>query len=155
MSLSSTISKSLGTRRGELLESVEGDFQAVGGRLLDEIRERTMRQAVLPLLFQGDDLHRDVTRYGIELELIEHRPAEHVGQEDVERDRRRLVLTGKRKRRRSAGTDDALETLVTRQAEQDARVVHVVLDDQKNRVAFLDDVPIVLDGLFPRRRAAP
>ena len=128
--------QSLRTRRGELLEPVERDFQALRRRLLDEIRERTMRQTVLPLLFQGDDLHRYVTRYGIELELIEHRPAEHVGQEDVERDRGRLVLTGKRKRRRSAGTDDALETLVPRQTEQDARVVHVVLDDQKDRVAF-------------------
>ncbi len=45
-----------------------------------------MRQAVLTLLFQRDDLHRDVPRGRIELELIEHRPAQHVRQEDVQRD---------------------------------------------------------------------
>ena len=107
--------QSLRARRGELLEPVECGLQAVGGRLLDEIGERTVRQAVLPLLFQSDDLDRDVARHGIELELIEHRPAEHIGQEDIERDGGRLVLTGKRKRRCSAGTDDALEALVPRQ----------------------------------------
>ena len=150
MSLSSTISNLFVRGRGEILETVEGGLQAVGGRLLDEIGERTVREAVLPLLFQGDDLDRYVTRDGIELELIEHRPAEHVGQEDIERDGGGLVLTGERKRRRSAGTDDALETLVPRQTEQDARVVHVVLDDQEDGVAIRDNVPIVLDRLFSR-----
>ena len=109
-----------------------------------------MREAVLPLLFQGDDLYRNVTREGIELELIEHRPAQHVGQEDIERDGGRPVLTRKRKCRRPAGADDALEALVPRQAEQDARIVDVVLDDQQDGVAVRDDIPIVLDMLFSR-----
>ena len=66
-----------------------------------------------------------------------------------------LVLPGQRKRRGALGCDDALEALVARQAEQDARVVRVVLDDQEDRVALLDDVAVVLDVLLAARRAAP
>src|ERR1700722_13278228 len=50
--------------------------------------------------------------------------------------------------RSSAGTDDALEAFVPRQAEQDARVVHVVLYNEKDRIAFVYDIPVVLDGFF-------
>ena len=39
---------------------------------------------VLALLLQRDDLHGNVPHGRVELELVEHRPAEHVGQEDVE-----------------------------------------------------------------------
>ena len=35
--------------------------------------------------------------------------------------------------------DDALEALVARQAQQDARVVRIVLDDQQDDVALCDD----------------
>ena len=45
-----------------------------------------MGQAVLALVFERDDLHRNVPRGRVELEVVEHRPAEHVGQEDVQRD---------------------------------------------------------------------
>ena len=67
----------------------------VGGRLLDEVGEGAVRQAVLAFFFQRDDLHRDVPRGRVELELVEHRPAEHVGQEDVERDGRRAGTAGR------------------------------------------------------------
>ena len=55
-----------------------------------------MREPVLALFLQRDDLHRDVARGRVELELVEHRPAEHVGQEDIERDRGRAELPGQR-----------------------------------------------------------
>ena len=60
--------------------------QPVRGRRLDEVGKGAVGQAVLALLVERDDLHRNVPRERIELELVEHRPAEHVGQEDVERD---------------------------------------------------------------------
>ena len=72
---------------------------------------------------------------GIELEIVEHRPAEHVGQEDIERDGRGLELPGQRQARWRPGGDDALEALVARQAEQDAGVVRIVLDDEQDGVA--------------------
>ena len=58
------------------------------------------------------------------------------------------VLPRQRKRRLAAVGDDALEALVARQPEQDARVVRVVLDDQQHVVALADVVAIVGDDLF-------
>ena len=76
----------LGARRGEVLDAVERRVKSVGGRLLDEIGEGAVRKAVLALFFERDDLHRNVARGWVELELVEHGPAEHVGQENIERD---------------------------------------------------------------------
>ena len=126
-----------GARRDEVLDAVERCFQCLGGRRLDQVGKRAVRQAVLPLFLQRDDLHRDVPRRGIELEVVEHGPAEHVRQEDVQRDRRRAGIGGPATGRGAAGGDDALEALVARQPQQDARVMRVVLDDQQDRVARL------------------
>ena len=140
----------LGARGGEVLDAVERRFQALGGGRLDEVGEGAVREAVLAFFFQGDDLHRDVARGRVELELVEHRPAEHVGQENIERDGRGVELPGEGKAQRALGGDDALEALVARQAQEDARVVRVVLDDEQDGVALLDGVAIVLDVLFAR-----
>ena len=45
-----------------------------------------MREAVLALFVHRDDLHGDVPRGRVELEVVQHSPAEHVGQEDIQRD---------------------------------------------------------------------
>ena len=102
-----------------------------------------MRQSVLPLFLDRQHLHRDVPRGRIELQVVEHGPAEHVRQEDIERDRRRQVLPRQQQRRLAAIGDDALEALVARQTEQHARVVRIVLDDQQHAVALADVVAIV------------
>ena len=78
-------------RHGERLEAVERGLEAVGRERLVEVGERAALEAVLALLLDGDDLHGDVARRGVALELAQHRPAEHVGQEDVEGDRGRRV----------------------------------------------------------------
>ena len=39
---------------------------------------------MLPLLFHGDDLDRDVARQRIALQLIQYGPTEHVGQKNVQ-----------------------------------------------------------------------
>ena len=91
-----------------------------------------------------------MARGRVELELVEHRPAEHVGEENIERDGHGMELPGERKAQRAFGGDDALEALVARQAQQDARVMRVVLDDEQDGVALLDVVAIVLDVLFAR-----
>ncbi len=138
MSLSSITSSRLVCGATIDLEPVERRFQLVGGGRLDQVGEGAVRQAVLPLLVDRDDLHRDVPRRRVELEVVEHRPAEHVGQEDVERDGGRAVLARQRQRQLPALGDDALEALVARQAQQDARVVRIVLDDQQDGVALAD-----------------
>ena len=56
-----------------------------------------------------------MARGRVELELIEHRPAEHVGQEDIERDGRGAELPGQREAQRALVGDDALEALVAGQ----------------------------------------
>ena len=142
----------LGARGGEILEPVERRLQALGGRRLDEVRERAVGQDRLALFFHGDDLHRDVARRRVELELVEHRPAEHVGQEDIERDGLGTELPGEGKARRAPGGHDALEALVARQAQEDARVVRIVLDDQQYGVALLDALAVVGDVLFAGHR---
>ncbi len=63
-----------------------------------------------------------------------------------------MELPGEGQAQRAFGGDDALEALVARQAQQDARVMRVVLDDQQHRVALLDVVAVVLDVLFARDR---
>ena len=113
----------------------ERRLEALGRGRLGQEAERAAREAVLPVLVERDDLHRDVAQRRVLLELAEHRPAEHVGQEDVERDRRRAVLARERQRLGAARRDQHLEALRARQVDEDARVVRIVLDDEQHRVA--------------------
>ena len=117
---------------------VERVRNALARRRLGHEREGAARKAVLAVLVERDDLHRDVPRERILLELAEHGPAQHVGQEHVERDRGRLILLGEIERIVAAHGHQHLEALVARQVDQDARVVRIVLDDQQDRVAGLD-----------------
>ena len=87
--------------------------------------------------------HGDVTGQRIVLELAQHGPAEHVGQEHVERDGARLILFGELQRLRAAGGDQHLESLVAREIDQHARVMRVVLDDHQDAVAGLEVEPVV------------
>ena len=116
---------------------VERGVDAFGrGRLGDE-REGAARQRVLAVLVERDDLHRDVAGQRVLLELAQHRPAQHVGQEHVERDRGRLELLGELERVGAAHRDQHLEALVAREVHDDAGVVRIVLDDQQDGVAGL------------------
>ena len=107
----------LAPRRRVGLDARERRLQPFGGRRLGDERERAARQAVLPVLVQRHDLHRDVPRVGVLLQLAEHRPAEHVGQEDVERDGRRLELARQRQRLGAAHRHQHLEALVVGQVD--------------------------------------
>ena len=98
---------------------------------------------MLAVFVQGDDLHRDVPRQRIMLELAQHRPAQHVRQEHVERNRRRLILLGEIERLGAAGGDQHLESLVAREIDQHPRIMRVVLDDQEDRVARLQVEPVI------------
>ena len=123
---------------------------SIVGRL-DGVGEGPVARRVGALGLDRDDLDRDVPGGGIELEVVEHRPAEDVGQEDVEGDRGRLELAGQRKRRVAAVGDDPLESLAPGEVEQDCGVVGVVLDDEDDRVARLDALAVVVE-LSSRRR---
>ena len=133
---------------GEVLDAIERGLQTLRGGRLDEVGEGAVREAVQPFFIQRDDLHRDVARRRVELKLVEQRPAEHVGQENIERDGRGVILSREGKTRPAFHGDDAFETLVARQPEEDARIVRIVLDDEQYGVARVDGVPVVLDVLF-------
>ena len=112
---------------------------------------------MLAVLVERDDLHRDVPRQRIVLELAQHGPAEHVRQEHVERDRGRLVLLGELERLGAARGDQHLEALVAGEIDQDARIMRIVLDDQQDGVAGFEIEPVVrqlLDDALLRRRLA-
>ena len=66
------------------------------------------------------------------------------------------VLAGERRPSLPARGDDAFEALVARQAQQNAGIVRIVLDDQQHQVALLDrrrGRPAM--RLLARHRAAP
>ena len=100
-------------------------------------------EPVLAVLVERDDLHRDVSRCRVLLQLAQHGPAQHVGQEDVERDRCRLIFAGEGEGLRAAHRDQDLQTLVMRQIGDNPRVVGIVLDDQQDRLARLDALAVV------------
>ena len=107
---------------------------------LTRIGERAVRQAVLALLLQRDDLHGNVPGGRVELQVVQHRPAEHVRQEDVQRDGGGLILPRQGQGLLAAHGHDALEPLVAGQPQQDAGVMRIVLDDQQRRIAVVDVV---------------
>ena len=59
---------------------------AFGRDRLHHVGEGAVCQTMLPLFFERNDLHRNVPGLWIQLEVVEHGPPEHVGQEDIERD---------------------------------------------------------------------
>ena len=125
-------------RLGEFLDARERLVDAFArGRLVDE-GEGAARETVLAVLVERDDLYRDMPGERILLELAEHVPAQHVGQEHVERHRGRLILLGEIERIVAAHRQQRLEALVARQIDQDARVMRIVLDDQQDGVAGLE-----------------
>ncbi len=123
----------LGQRRGDALG---------GGRLVHE-GERAARQCVLAIFVECNDLDRNMPGQRVVLELAQHRPAEHVGQEHVERDRARLVLLGEVERLRTSCRDHDLEALVAREINQHPGVMRIIFDDQKDGVAGLQCQAII------------
>jgi hypothetical protein len=120
----------------------------VGG--LGDEGEGAARQAVLAVLVEGEDLHGDVARRRVLLELAQHRPAQHVRQEHVERDGARLILAREHERVAAARRDQHLEARIMGEVGHDARIVRIVLDDQQRGFTRLDAGAVVGDGL--RRR---
>jgi hypothetical protein len=111
--LSSTTRRRL--RRGcanSLIRDMASEMPSGRGRL-DDKRECTALEPVLAVI-KRDDLHQDVTRQRVLLELTEHVPAEHIRQENVERNGGGLVLLGEIERVVAAHREQGLEPLVAR-----------------------------------------
>ena len=105
-----------------------------------------------------DHADRDVARRQVGLQPLEDAPAFHVGQEDVERDHRRLVVARHRERAGAARADQPLEAAARAPPEQHLGEREVVLDDQQHLVAGQDVVAVVVRDVGRRdlhRLAAP
>ena len=137
----------LAARPGIFLDARDRRLHAFRRRRLGDERERAARERMLAVFVQRDDLHRNVAGQRILLELAQHRPAEHVGQEHVERDRGRLELLGQIQRIDAAHRDQHLEAVIAREIHDHARVVRIVLDDQQDAVARRDIETVVRDVL--------
>jgi len=98
---------------------------------------------VLAVFVERDDLHRNMPGERIVLELAQHRPAQHVRQEHVERHRRRLELFCEFQGLRATRGDQNLESLVTGEVDQHARVMRVVLDDQQDGISGFEIEPVI------------
>ena len=85
----------------KFLEAIEGGLDALGGWRLDEVRECAVGEGRLALLVDCEDLHRDVPHGRVGLEVVQHGPAEHIGQVDVQRDGVGAELPGEGKARRA------------------------------------------------------
>ena len=100
----------------------------------------------MPIFIEREHLHRNVTRGRILLEMVENRPAKHVGQEHIERDCRRIVLVRQRQSLCSVGGDQDFESFVARKIAEYSGIVRIIFDDKQYRVAVYKICAIVLDA---------
>ena len=130
------------TRRRELpMRAMRGPRSVLDvGLVTNETRPR---QAVLPISSRVTICTGMCRVQRILLQLAQHSPSEHVGQEDIQRDCRWTELTGQRQRIAAARRQQHLEAPLARRVDQHARVVGIVFDNQQRRVANVDVVPIV------------
>ena len=143
--------KALLMRRDVAFDAIERVLEILPRRRLDEAGKRAMQQPVQPPFFNREHLHRDVTHRRILLEIVEDGPAQHIGQEDVQRDGGRPILSCHRQRHLPTVGDDAFESLGAHQFEEEARVMRVILDDEQHLVAFVNVLAIVPHRTFPHR----
>ena len=109
----------------------------------------------MPVFVERQHLHRNVARRRILLQVVQHRPAQHVGQENVQRHCGWMVLLGQRERLRPAGRHKNFEALVARKIAQHARVVRIIFHNQQDRIVRLQIFPVVgnlLDRMFHDRQ---
>ena len=134
-----------GARLQGLVDRIEGGVQVVLGDRFFQVGHGAQGQAAPAVFVAGDDVHRNVPRRGIVLQPIENRPAGHVGQGDIERDGAGVELAREGERGGAAQRDQRLDAAIVRQVDQDAGEGDVVLDDQQDRIAGVNQVAVVVD----------
>ena len=105
----------------------------------------------MPVLIQRQHLHRNVPGGRILFQMIEDGPAQHVGQEHIQRNRRGMELARQGERFRAAQRDQHFESFIPRQIAKHTRIVRIVFHDQQHRVVWLQVVAVVgnlLDRAF-------
>ncbi|KAI1695359.1 hypothetical protein Ddc_21281 [Ditylenchus destructor] len=111
---------------------------------LGQEAQRAGLQRALARFVGGDHAYRQVAGVGIRLQPVQHAPALHVGQEDVQRDQRRPELLRHGQRAGAGGRHQALHAGLPRRFQQHAGEGEVVLDDEQHPVAGDDVLAVVL-----------
>ncbi len=104
-------------------------------------------KAVVAVFIERQHLNRNVPGGRILLQVVEHRPAQHVRKENIERNGGRVEFAGQSKRFRAASGHQDLETVIVGQIAQDAGVVRIVFDNQQNGILRLQIFAVVGDLL--------
>jgi hypothetical protein len=99
-----------------------------------------------------NDVHRNVPRLRVALELIQHTQARVIGQIDVEHDGARAIGCRSHQALARRVRDDALESHFARDVAQDPGEVHIVLDDENDARLRRQAFAIVVDSHRPQRR---
>jgi hypothetical protein len=102
---------------------------------------------VVPVFIERQHLHWNMTCAGILLQVVQDRPAQHVGQENIERYCGGVELPHQREGLRPAGGHQNLETLIAGQITQDPRVVRIIFYNQQGGIVELQIITVVLNLL--------
>src|SRR5258708_37467512 len=81
--------------------------------------------------------------------MVQYRPAQHIGQEYIQRHRSRMVLARQHESFRAAMRHQNLESLVARKITQYSRIMWIVFDNQQDCIVRLQIVAVVRN-LFDR-----
>jgi hypothetical protein len=109
-------------------------------------------ESASPRFLRRDHVDRSVANGRVVLDARKDTPALDVGQEDVEQDRRRLVLVDHREGGGPLRGHDALHPLLTGRLEQHPREREVILDDEDHLVARVDRLAVVIGFVHHRDR---
>ena len=85
---------------------------------------------MLAVLIHSENLDREYAGWQDLALNGSRRPAEHVRQENIQRNGSGMILAGESEALRAAGGHQHLESLVTRQIDEDTGVVRIVFDDE-------------------------
>ena len=105
---------------------------------------------MLPLFVHRDDLHRNMARRRVEFQLVQTVQPRMSGRKMSSEMADRTILPRERDARRALCGDNSFKTLVSRQAQKNAGIVRIVLDDQHHRVVRSNVVAVVFDLRFTR-----
>ncbi len=127
------------------MNGIEGRVQVVLGDRFLQIGHGAERQSAAAIFVAGDHVHRNVPCGRIVLQAVENRPARHVGQVDIERDGAGSEFAREAQRRAAAKRNQNLDAPVVREIHEDSGKGDVILDDQQNRIAGVNQIPVVVD----------
>ena len=128
---------------GKISDASQLVFEVLGVGRLGEERKCPTRKAVLAVLIGGNHLNRDMAGLWILLELAQDVPAQRIRQEDIQRNGTGAILTRQIDGIGTARGNQDLESLVAGKPGKDARIMRIVLDNQKRKVVRLDVETII------------